>query len=70
MNKKGKVVITKFSNRPWIKAVVQARKILGVKGFAAVKKGTDLYKKAKELYELSMFPWLAPSVDLYDHPAL
>ena len=50
--------------------MVQARKILGVKGFAAVKKGTDLYKKAKELYELSMFPWLAPSVDLYDHPAL
>ena len=71
MNKKGKVVITKFSNRPWIKAVVQARKILGVKGFAAVKKGTDLYKKAKELYELSKrVCWWAPLVDLYDDPAL
>ena len=71
MNKKGKVVITKFSNRPWIKAVVQARKILGVKGFAAVKKGTDLYKKAKELYELSKrVCWWAPLVDFYDHPAL
>ena len=51
--------------------MVQARKILGVKGFAAVKKGTDLYKKAKELYELSKrVCWWAPLVDLYDHPAL
>jgi hypothetical protein len=27
-----------------------ARKALGVKGFVAVKKGTPLYKKAKEFY--------------------
>merc|ERR1712146_673480 len=35
---------------PWIAALQQARKALNVKGFAAVKKGTPLYKKAKELY--------------------
>ena len=28
----------------------KARKALGVKGFVAIKKGTALYKKAKELY--------------------
>merc|ERR1711977_110048 len=34
----------------WTAAVQKARKALGVKGFQAVKKGTPLYKKAKELY--------------------
>merc|ERR1712094_134570 len=34
----------------WTAAVTKARKALGVKGFLAVKKGTPLYKKAKELY--------------------
>merc|ERR1712080_209267 len=34
----------------WTAAVVKARKELGVKGFVAVKKGTALYKKAKEHY--------------------
>merc|ERR1719428_2366753 len=39
---------TKFG--PWNAAVQQARKALSIKGFAAIKKGTPLYKKAKELY--------------------
>merc|ERR1712124_94087 len=34
----------------WTLAVQKARKALGVKGFQAVKKGSALYKKAKELY--------------------
>merc|ERR1711924_302427 len=29
----------------------EARKALGVKGFVAIKKGSALYKKAKELYQ-------------------
>merc|ERR1719316_2461511 len=36
----------------WTKAVQQARKELGVKGFVAIKKGTALYKKAKEYYTI------------------
>merc|ERR1719163_717141 len=31
-------------------AVTAAKKALGLTGFVAVKKGTPLYKKAKELY--------------------
>merc|ERR1712013_40085 len=34
----------------WTVAVQKAKKALGVKGFVAIKKGTALYKKAKELY--------------------
>merc|ERR1740138_1335761 len=34
----------------WTKAVQQARKQLKVKGFVAVKKGSPLYKLAKDLY--------------------
>jgi hypothetical protein len=34
----------------WTAAVTKARKALNVKGFVAVKKGTPLYKKAKEFY--------------------
>ena len=34
----------------WFQAVAKARKELNVKGFVAIKKGTPLYKKAKELY--------------------
>merc|ERR1712097_121421 len=52
-NKTGKVVSKKASLRakksPWIAAVQKARKELKVKGFAAIKKGTPLYKRAKEL---------------------
>merc|ERR1719321_708453 len=32
----------------WTAAVQKARKALGVKGFVGVKKGSPLYKKAKE----------------------
>merc|ERR1712072_1377495 len=34
----------------WTVAVQKARNELGVKGFVAVKKGSALYKKAKEFY--------------------
>merc|ERR1712134_89737 len=42
-SKTGKVVSKKQS--------ANGKKALGVKGFVAVKKGTALYKKAKELYQ-------------------
>merc|ERR1719236_457075 len=53
-SKTGKIVSKKKSQlgkkSPWIAAVQKARKELKIKGFAVVKKGTPLYKKAKELY--------------------
>merc|ERR1740130_1813708 len=53
-NRFGKIVSKKASLRakksPWIAAVQKARKELKIKGFAVIKKGTPLYKKAKELY--------------------
>merc|ERR1711934_629491 len=53
-NKNGRVVSKKASLRakksPWIAAVKAARSALKIKGFCALKKGTPLYKKAKELY--------------------
>merc|ERR1712185_505302 len=52
--KTGKIVSKKRSlngkKSPWIAACQKARKELKIKGFAVVKKGTPLYKKAKELY--------------------
>merc|ERR1712075_35782 len=54
-NKHGKIVSKKKSQfgkkSLWIAAVQKARKALGVKGFVAIKKGSALYKKAKELYQ-------------------
>merc|ERR1711918_104995 len=59
-NKNGKIVSKKqlahgkkaYANiKGWTIAVQKARKALGVKGFVAVKKGTPLYKKAKELFD-------------------
>merc|ERR1712097_3506 len=59
-NKRGKIVTKKqaangkkaYANiKGWTLAVQKARKALGVKGFVAVKKGTPLYKKAKELFQ-------------------
>merc|ERR1712193_219290 len=51
-NKYGKVVSKKRSafakKSPWIQAVTKARKALKITGFAAIKKGTPLYAKAKE----------------------
>merc|ERR1719473_1827655 len=58
-SKSGKIVSKKqhaagkkaYANiKGWTAAVQQARKELGVKGFVAVKKGSALYKKAKEFY--------------------
>merc|ERR1711904_446587 len=58
-NKNGKIVSKKASangKKAYARikgctvAVTKARKALGVKGFLAVKKGTPLYKKAKEFY--------------------
>merc|ERR1711935_1047786 len=54
-NKAGRVVSKKASLRakksPWLAAVKQARATLKIKGFCAIKKGTPLYKMAKELYK-------------------
>merc|ERR1711924_572500 len=55
-NKYGKVVSKKASlrakkNSGWTTAIQKARKALGLKGFVAIKKGSALYKKAKELYQ-------------------
>ena len=58
-NKNGKIVSRKASAhgkkayghiKGWTVAVTKARKFLGLKGFIAVKKGSPLYKKAKEFY--------------------
>merc|ERR1712146_690455 len=58
-NKRGKIVTKKQSAlgkkrysqiKGWVEAVQKARKNLGVKGFVAIKKGSALYKAAKELY--------------------
>ena len=50
-NKHGRVVSKKQSlkgkKNVWILAVAKARKELKIKGFCAVKKGTEIYKKAK-----------------------
>lgn len=35
----------------WVKAVKQARKQLGTKGFVPLKKSSKLYKKAKNIYD-------------------
>ena len=57
-SKKGKIVTKKMSAKGkkaygnikgWVVAVKKARKVLGVKGFQLVKKGTPLYLKAKEI---------------------
>merc|ERR1719310_1269615 len=53
-NKRGKIVSKKAhahgKKQPWMQAVVKARKALKITGFAAVKKGTPLYAKAKEFF--------------------
>merc|ERR1719299_11744 len=58
-NKRGKIVSKKslahgkkmYANiKGWTAAVQKARKALNVKGFVAVKKGSPLYKKAKEFF--------------------
>merc|ERR1719272_2570249 len=58
-NKKGKVISKKahakgkkaFQHiKAWTVAVQKARKELGCKGFVAIKKGSALYKRAKEIH--------------------
>merc|ERR1719301_492524 len=59
-NARGKIVSKKksfyakkryaTSLKDWTVALQKARKALGVTGFVVPKKGTALYKKAKELY--------------------
>merc|ERR1712072_660825 len=58
-NKTGKIVSKKASAagkkaykniKGWTDAVQKARKELGVKGFVPIKKGSAIYKKAKEFY--------------------
>ena len=58
-NKNGKIVSRaqhahgkkQFQNiKGWTAAVSKARKALGITGFCAVKKGTALYRKAREYY--------------------
>merc|ERR1711869_137396 len=59
-NKSGKIVSKaksaaskrrfKAALGPWNSAVQKARKALKITGFAAIKKGTPLYTKAKEFY--------------------
>merc|ERR1711903_91231 len=60
-NKRGKIVSKKMAANgkkqfianglgKWTKAVQKARAILKLKGFVAIKKGSPLYTKAKEIY--------------------
>jgi len=60
MNKRGKIVSKKQSAqgkkafgaiKGWLAAVQKARRVLKVTGFAAIKRGTPLYAKAKEFYK-------------------
>merc|ERR1712216_307904 len=47
---KGKALFAQYA-KSWITALQKARKALGVEGFVAVKKGSALYKKAREFYQ-------------------
>merc|ERR550534_225969 len=57
----GKIVSKKMSTNAkkryastigkWTQAVMKAREVLGIKGFFAVKKGSPVYKKAREFYK-------------------
>merc|ERR1711994_117023 len=61
-NKRGKIISKKRHQRgkrlyksngieKWTKALMQARKNLGVKGFVACKKGSKLYSETMRLYK-------------------
>merc|ERR1719486_439444 len=47
----GKKAYKKNGLAKWTKALVQARKNLGLKGFVAMKKGSKFYKEAMRLYK-------------------
>ena len=48
---KKKAALAKTQFGGWLAALASARKALNIKGFSVIKKGTPLYKKAKELYQ-------------------
>jgi len=50
-NEAGKRTYKKNGLAKWTKAIMQARKNLGLKGFVAIKKGTPYYKEAMRLYK-------------------
>ena len=54
-NKHGKIVSKKLSQRGhkcgWMVCCIAARWELNIKGFAAIKKKTHLYERAKEFYK-------------------
>merc|ERR1712203_1026509 len=61
-NRTGKIVSAKMSAaakknyhriKAWVEATKKARAALKVKGFVAIKKGSPLYKKTKEIYDAS-----------------
>lgn len=41
----------KSSPNQWLAAVAQAKQELGIQGFAAPKKGTALYDRAKDIHK-------------------
>jgi len=52
-NKKARTTPKKSKSRgkmTWFGAVAKARKELNITGFVAIKKGSPLYKRAKEIY--------------------
>merc|ERR1711964_403879 len=59
-NKRGLIVSKKKSRNmkrrmnakgSWVHCVMRARKELGITGFCAIRKGTPLYTRARELYD-------------------
>ena len=62
-NKHGRIVSIKKSllgrRSPWMAAVVAARYEVDIIGFAAIKKGSPLHKKAKEILRRHMLALLA-----------
>ena len=54
-NKRGKIVSKKLSHKGhkcgWMVCCIAARWELNIKGFAAIKKKTHLYERAKEIYK-------------------
>ena len=42
---------SKKRSNPWIRAVQMARKQLGIKGFQPVRKGSRLYRMARDIYD-------------------
>merc|ERR550519_1153717 len=55
-HKKGRALINSGIGK-WSKAVMKARKNLGITGFCAVKKGTKLYKMVQGSHESKEESW-------------